>query len=216
MEGVRTPASVYHLSDVANLQSIIEYDRVMCTNELLASNIDFNDISWSDIQKKRARTVVPCGPGGVLHDYVPAFFGIRSPMLYIISKGRVDGVIQEPLIHLLTTVQQVKSSGEQFVFTDGHGIMGFTKFYTDTSDLNQLDWEVLRARIWRDTNQDGDRQRRREAEFLVHGGLPWELVQRVGVRSQAIRDQVETIFDQVDAKHRPDVQVRPAWYYYGS
>ena len=50
---------------------------------------------------------VTCGPGGVLHDYTPFYFGYRSPMMLKISSGDVpsyDGT-QKEMVYLVTDVQ---------------------------------------------------------------------------------------------------------------
>jgi hypothetical protein len=45
---------------------------------------------------------------------------------------------------------------------------GLTDFYDDLNDLKEVDWNVMTLRIWKDTNDDPDRKRRRQAEFLVY------------------------------------------------
>lgn len=39
-------------------------------------------------------------------------------------------------------------------------------------------------RYWNDTPEDGDRKRRRQAEFLVYTSLPWRLIEEIGVISR--------------------------------
>ncbi|MCK4390123.1 MAG: DUF4433 domain-containing protein [Desulfobacterales bacterium] len=67
---------------------------------------------------------IPCGPGGVIHDYVSFYFGYLCPMLLQLHTGRVEGYAdgQDPIIYLVSTVQTVLESGSGFVFSDGHGI----------------------------------------------------------------------------------------------
>ena len=55
-----------------------------------------------------------------------------------------------------------------FVFSDGHGLARFTAWYDDLADLDRVDWDMVYQRYWRDTSDDMDRQRRKQAEFLVH------------------------------------------------
>jgi hypothetical protein len=58
---------------------------LLCRRTVHAEAIQFQSISNEEIEHKRAATVVPCGPGGTLHDYVPFHFGPRSPMMSRIS-----------------------------------------------------------------------------------------------------------------------------------
>lgn len=154
-----------------------------------------------------------CGPGGYLDEYVPFYFGRRSPMLYTISRGNVEGYEegQNPIVYCVSTAQAAQAAGLGFVFTDGHGVMDFTDFFDDLADLDEVDWPLMEARYWFDTDRDPDRKRRRQAEFLVYQRFPWELIEEIGTVSQSVRRTVEGIVES--SQHSPLVDVRRAWYY---
>ncbi len=63
----------------------------------------------------------------------------------------------------------------------------------------------MRATDWRG-HQEG-----KQAEFLVEKRFPWRLVTRIGVHSQRTYGQVSEALQQT--RHRPKVEVLPAWYY---
>ncbi|MGV2842160.1 DarT ssDNA thymidine ADP-ribosyltransferase family protein, partial [Vibrio cyclitrophicus] len=63
----------YHFTSVNNLQSIIS-DGLLCTNLKIKHGIVHEDIANNDIQKRRSKMEVTCGPRGVVHDYVPFYF----------------------------------------------------------------------------------------------------------------------------------------------
>lgn len=151
-----------------------------------------------------------------MHDYVPFYFGPLSVMLLNLKTDRVAGYNegQEPLIYLITDCQTVVSEGLQFVFTDGHGLARFTSWYNDISQLSNVDWDIVGARYWSDTMEDNDRQRRKQAEFLVYNLLEWRLIHKIGVLSQRVKEQVEDILAQHPGVYHPDVIVRSDWYYY--
>lgn len=157
--------------------------------------------------------VVPCGPRGTLHDYVPWYFAPRSPMLYTINKGNVEGYSQgqRPLIYLVSTVETVRDNGSHFVFTDGHGIQEITNFFTDLSDLEAIDWEIIKARIWRNTVADPDRVRRRNAEFLVYRSFDYGLIESIGVFDVKLKVQVQTILQ--DVSYSPRIDICRHWYF---
>ena len=168
-----------------------------------------------DIQEKRRATSLPCGPRGVIHDYAAFYFGPRSPMLYQLHTGWVPGYTegQGPLVYLVTTAQAVAASGTGFVFSDGHGIARFTSWFDNLKDLDKVDWTAVYANMWRDTVDDMDRQRRKQAEFLVHRGCDWALIDKIGVVSVAMKARVELVLAGFSAAlHRP-VEVHPEWYY---
>lgn len=168
------PTYLYHLTHVDNLESIIRCNGCLSYNEKQIRDIDHLNIAYNHIQERRARKPVLCGPGGVLHDYVPFFFAPRPPMLYTINLGNVDNYSdgQQSLIYLLTTAQAISESECGWVFTDGHGTMAFTDFYDTYENLDEVDWDVMESRYWNDTKSYPDRKRRRQAEFLIKDRCP--------------------------------------------
>ena len=136
-------------------------------------------------------------------------------MLYQLSTGWVDGYRegQAPLVCLVSTCQAVAAAGLRFVFSDGHGLARFTAWYDDIGDLDKVDWDATAARVWKDTAEDMDRQRRKQAEFLVHRSCPWGLISEIGVYDLAARDRVEGTLAAAGRSGTLPVQVRADWYY---
>jgi hypothetical protein len=112
---------------------------------------------------------------------------------------------------LVTYAETVADAGLGFAFTDGHSTVRFTEFFNDLEALSRIDWPLMRAKYWHDTHDDNDRLRRRQAEFLVHRFCPWQLIQRIGVKTDAIGRDVSHIMQT--ACHQPVVEVRRNWYY---
>jgi len=134
-------------------------------------------------------------------------------MLYSIYKGNVEGCTrnQEDLIYVVSTVQRIKEAGIEFVFSDGHGIMSFTNYYDDFSNLDKIDWPLMEAKYWHDTDANPDRKRRRQAEFLIYQNFPWDLVSEIGVLTIQMKEYVETLLD--DSGYNTQVRIEPDWYY---
>ena len=156
---------------------------------------------------------MPVSRGGTLADYVPFYFAPRSPMLYTINRGNVEGYQegQGPVLHLVSSTERVTASGLPFTFTNGHAEMLTSSFYEYLTDLDKVDWEIMRTTIWRDTADDGTRKWRRQAEFLVHNRFPVELIAGIGVISNKIADSVKQIL--AETGHQIQVAARPNWYY---
>jgi hypothetical protein len=209
---VPNPTLIIHMTHVNNLHGIIANGGLIAKGALQAAGANYENIAYASIQEQRAAKPVPCGPGGSLHDYVPFYFAPRSPMLYTINRGNVacQGG-QDSIVHLVTTAQLVVERGIGYAFTDGHGIMAYTEFFDDLADLGEIDWPLMRARYWHDTDDDGDRKRRRQAEFLVHRALPWAGISHIVVRSAARQTEVSGILK--GRAHRPQVVVKSDWYY---
>ena len=157
------PTPIFHITPFENLGRILEANELRAKRALEQEDTGYTNIAHQSIQDRRAHTPVPCGPRGVLHDYVPFYFGARSPMLYTVYKGNVEGFTggQQSIVHLVSSVQAVQEAGLGFAFTDGHGIMEFTEFYDDPAKLDEVDWPLMNNRYWADMSDDLDRKRRR-------------------------------------------------------
>lgn len=214
------PTPIYHLTHGKNLLSIITSGGLQSFRTLHNTAISHTNIAYHHIQDRRATKLVNCGPGGNLHDYIPFYFCTKSPMLYTISQGNVPGYAegastprdrQRGIIYLVSSAQLVREKTLPFVFTDGHAVMNYSAQFDDLSHLNQIDWDTIHSQYWYDTPQDGDRKRRRQAEFLLHRFVPWDIITEIGVYDNAIKSRVESLISH--APHQPIVRTIPSWYY---
>lgn len=113
----------------------------------------------------------------VLGDYIPFYFGLRTPMLYVVQKG--GNFVPHPtpaenIVYCVSSVQRIIDEKLTFFFSDGHATNGLSKFYSKAkvSDIKDLiDFEAANAKYWKDEN-DLDLKRRKEAEFLVKEDIP--------------------------------------------
>jgi hypothetical protein len=209
---VPIPTEIIHMTHVDNVEEILRRGELQSTALLNNARVGVTSIAYTSIQEQRAAKHVPCGPGGCLHDYVPFYFCRRSPMLYTVNRGNVacNGG-QDSLVHIVSTAQKTKAAGLGFVFSDGHGIMSYTEFYDDLGQLDTVDWNVIAARYWHDTQDDGDRKRRRQAEFLVRDRFPLGLVTDIVVRTDSMRERVKELCD--DTGFALKVTSNANWYY---
>jgi hypothetical protein len=136
-------------------------------------------------------------------------------MLLNLKTGRIAGYNegQEPLIYLLTTAQTVQQAGVRFVFSDGHGLATFTDWYDDLARLDEVDWAIVKAKYWPDTPEDNDRQRRKQAEFLVWQSLDWSLLHGIAVLNAAMKQRVQIILNQFPQRKQLRIAIRSNWYY---
>jgi hypothetical protein len=213
---VPIPSPIFRFIHVDNLYILLRRGGIYAPNSTPNDGLAYRTIHRQDMQDARHVRYVPCGPRGTVHDYVPFYFGYLSPMLLQLQTGRVDGYTegQEPLIYLVSDAQTVQASGTEFVFTDGHGIPAWTKYFSDLADLDKVGWDMVYQRYWADDPLgDSDRQRRKQAEFMVHRFCPWSLVRRIAVISSAMKTRVEGIMAGFDTGLRRPVTVEPGWYY---
>lgn len=188
---------LYHITDYNNIESILKYGQLLSINMINQSIMEYKNIAHDNIQLRRAQKNVPLPPYGTLHDYVPFYFSPRPPMLYSLSQGNVEGYNkgQDEIVYLVTSTDKIQQSGLSYVYTDGHALMGFTEFYHRLEDLYHVDWNVMSSKYWFDTEEDPDRKRRRQAEFLVYKGLPIDLLLGFAVKSEKIKQRLEKLLE---------------------
>lgn len=213
------PIPIYHITNIDNLPRIIQTGGLWCDAERLRQGFECVGIAHESLKQRRARTPVrdrggeAVAAGGVLADYVPFYFASRSPMLYSIHRGNVVGYAggQANVVYLVVSIEQAVAGDRAWCFTDGHAVEAMTEFLTDTEHLNTIDWGAVRAQIWYNTPDDPDRKRRKQAEFLIHGSVPWDWIHRIGVIDQGRSQRVREII--AGAPHQPEVTIEPGWYY---
>jgi ssDNA thymidine ADP-ribosyltransferase, DarT len=110
-------------------------------------------------------------------DFIPFYFGLRTPMLYVIQKGGnfVPKVtLPEDIIYCVSSVQKIIDEGMLFFFTDGHATNKLTTFFNKEKihELNELvDLKSANSKYWKD-DLDLDLKRRKESELLVKRDVP--------------------------------------------
>lgn len=136
-------------------------------------------------------------------------------MMYAINGGAVASYDkgQGELVYLVLKLQRVAEAGLDFVFTDRHAATGYAAFYTDPADLREIDWDLMPAKRWNNVPEYPDRKERKQAEFLVHEFVPWDLVEGLAVMTPRMKERVEAVLAQYPAPMRRPVLVRRGWYY---
>lgn len=204
---------LYHITSSRNLVGIVSSGGLLSKHELALRELGIVSAAHDRIQQRRAKTPVAVEPKGLIHDYVPWGFAPHSPMLCAIAHRRLENqqVQQGEMVHLRTSLKRVKDLGIQWVFTDGHPLLLLSNFFASETELNHIDWPLMKAKFWNNTDEHPDRKRRREAEFLIRDFAPWELVDGIGVMTEETAQNVSGIL--ASSAHRPNVKVLPDWYY---
>jgi ssDNA thymidine ADP-ribosyltransferase, DarT len=190
----QTPIRLFHITAISNLQAICASGMLVSKNGGAAAGVNYQNIAHSGIQARRSIKPVPNPPGGNLHDFVPFYFAPRSPMLFAIHGGKVQGCVLEQgdIIYFETTVDLVTSSGNEFVFYDRNASLAYSKAFTDLSHLDAVSWDLLTEpptldgyckyfHNLPDSKTRSDRLERRQAEFLVRDSVSLEAVTCIGV-----------------------------------
>lgn len=203
---------IYRIVHIDNLATIVARGQIHAPNHVPTDGLPWRGIHAKETQEDRGRKPVPCGPGGVINDYVGFYFGPRSVMLNRIRTGwNVEQIDQSEIIYLAVSAQAVTQAGLRVVFTDRHSLARVAAFYDTLARLADVDLATCNATIWKNTDQFPDRQEKKQAEFLVYRALPWTLVGKVGVANAAALARVNAIL--AGAVHRPAVSIESTWYY---
>ncbi|MEM1165516.1 MAG: DUF4433 domain-containing protein [Planctomycetota bacterium] len=206
------PTPIFRIVHIENLPTLIQRAHIHAPSCVPPDGLPWRGVHAAETQASRAQTQILCGPRGTVSDYVGFYLGYRSPMLYRIKTGwNVQQVDQAEIVYLVAFAQAIEAQRLRFVFTDRHSLARVAAFYDDLSQLHQIDFETCYATRWNTTPTHPDRQEKKQAEFLVHGGLPWSLIHTVGVSCSATRDRVrETL---AGLEHELEVAIKKPWYY---
>ncbi|KAB1471816.1 type II toxin-antitoxin system toxin DNA ADP-ribosyl transferase DarT [Cronobacter muytjensii] len=178
---------VYHFTYIDNLEKIIK-NGLLSTNLKSNKGINHKDIANSIIQHRRSEMRVTCGPGGVVHDYVPFYFTKRSPMLLnVIKKKNID---QEGIIYLALPIDAVNDKSVVFSNSSANT---FTPpdFHSNAKDLNKLNWDIIDDRVWIPKNERLKQQKM--AELLVHNEVSLSDISFIVVWDSHVKTHVEKI-----------------------
>lgn len=137
-------------------------------------------VSIGDSSLIATRNAFLLNNGRSIGEYIPFYFGVRTPMLYVVQKGfnMVAPTPAEKIVYCVSSVGKIIDLQLDFVFTDGHAVDGFSSQHTaaDIQNIDTLlDKNAINSKYWRDEN-DLDRKRRKEAEFLVLGDVAHDAI----------------------------------------
>lgn len=162
---------LYRITHIENISHILQFG--ITHNTSINSNNKFVPIGDGSLITTRSNFLL--NNGKRLGEYIPFYFGARTPMLYVIQNGYnlVSPTPAENIIYCVSSVQKIIDLNLDFVFTDGHAVDSFSSQYTkaDIGNIdNIIDKNAIKAKYWKDED-DLDRKRRKEAEFLVLGDI---------------------------------------------
>lgn len=198
---------VSHITHINNLAGILEHECLWSDAKRIELGLINQNIGYSHIKQRRLVRPVSVAAGGTIGQYVPFNFCPRSVMLFVIHKGHADyqgG--QDRVLHLISDVDTIRLSNQHCFFTDIHADLDYAEQIDDFDRITELDIQrIIHGKYWQDFKEE------KQAEFLAFESVQWGTIHQIGVKTQAIADEVNQLL-QV-AQHKPEVVVRPEWYY---
>ncbi len=209
--------------DIVKLYRIVHIDNVeyllthgMFTRHHAQADPDYINIGDSGLIEQRNDYPVPINPpNGTLGEYIPFYFGILSPMLLNIKTG-FRGITQRPqsnIVYIVCRANKIIEHCDNWCFTDGHAKNAITEFYNDENSLEEVDWNIVSERYWSNTEDDFDRMRRKQAEFLVKEHVPVQCISSIVVLNQQISNLVQAILDRLGLEIPVHVNPNNQFYY---
>jgi|TARA_R110001583_G_scaffold57819_2_gene172747 hypothetical protein len=198
---------VSHITHIDNLGSILGLSCLWSDAKRIELGLVNQNIGYSHIKQRRLVRPVNVAAGGTIGQYVPFNFCPRSVMLFVIHKGHPDfqgG--QDRVLHLISDIDKIRLSNENCFFTDIHADLDYAEQIDDFDRISELNISrIITERYWQDFKEE------KQAEFLAFESVQWSTITQIGVKTQQVANEVNILLQT--AQHKPEVIVRPEWYY---
>ena len=198
---------VSHITHIDNLASILLQGCLWSDKKRIELGLVNQNIGYSHIKQRRLLRPVNVAAGGTIGQYVPFNFCPRSVMLFVIHKGHPDfqgG--QDRVLHLISDTDTIRLSNQDCFFTDIHADLDYAEQIDDFNRITELDLDkIINEQYWQDFKEE------KQAEFLAFESVNWTSIQQIGVKTQDVANDVIALLQNM--QHKPEVVVRPGWYY---
>jgi hypothetical protein len=203
-------ALIWRIVHRDNLPWILDNGLHCANSEVQASQ--YLKIGNVDLIDKRRSRQVPIAPEGVLADYVPFYFTPFSVMMQNIHSGwSVQQRSNDEIVILVSSLYRVEELGLPFVFTNAHAYPGWTNYYSNLENLDQIDWSILQRRDFKRDPDDPRKMERYQAEALIHHHLPITGLLGIMCHTDALKVRIEA--DVAARGLTLPVHARPKWYF---
>jgi hypothetical protein len=205
---------IYHIVHVDRLASIVADGWLWSDASMIQRANSGTTIGMSKIKARRLTALrLNSHPQLYVGQCTPFYFCSRSVMLYLIYRRNEELAYkggQEPIVHLEAdlhaTIAWANQSNLRWAFTLSNAGAYYFEDRADVRLLGDVNWDAVSARQWAGNGKEG-----KQAEFLVEHAFPWQLVERIGIFSQAQVPSVSAAM--TGAQHRPRIEIRRDWYY---
>ncbi|MCX6131449.1 MAG: DUF4433 domain-containing protein [Proteobacteria bacterium] len=166
------------MTHIDNLDGILAVGGLLPYNKMARRS--YCDLANDDVQKGRAAVVVQSS-SRPLHDYVPLYFGFKTPMV-VRNKDQNQGMIFLRFSLDILGMPDV-------MFTDGNARSSKTRFFKfqQLDDLESLNASAISKVKWVGNEE---LKRQKQAEILVPDFLDWDQVYDIIVFNEEAKNQV--------------------------
>jgi hypothetical protein len=185
---------IYHIVHVDRLPSIIADECLWCDAEVVKRSPVGTSIGMNRIKQRRLNELTLASyPDLHVGDCVPFYFCPRSIMLYLIYRANHEELTyrggQGSIVHLQADLHASvawadQQSQQRWAFTLSNAGSYYFEDRCDLNRLHEINWSAVQETQWQSCKEG------KQAEFLVEHSFPWHLIERIGVRSQSVYQQV--------------------------
>lgn len=176
---------LYRITHINNIEHILKFG--ITHKKSKNANKNYVNIGDSSLIYMREEKEVFITNGGdkIIYiikpgDFIPFYFGVKMPMLYVIQNGGnfTEKVKPSNIVYLVCSLKKIIDLGLDYYFSDGHIIDKFTTIYDKNyiDNINKiLDWNAINSQYW-GGEENLELKRKKQAEFLVKGDLPVDVI----------------------------------------
>lgn len=131
----------------------------------------------------------------ILGNFIPFYFGVRMPMLYVMQNGGnfvERATPAEDIVYLACSLSRILESHIDYYFSDGHATDVFTTFYS-RKKIKKLpdiiDWTAVTTAYWGGQG-NLNLKRKKQAEFLVANDLLPDFISGIGCYNESAKSRL--------------------------
>ena len=144
-------------------------------------------------------------------DFLPFYLWYKSIMLYRIQTGyNIKKIKPENIIYAVYKLENIIDNIE-YLFTNGHGYAKFTQWYDNIKYLNEIDWNIVKGSQWKNTEDDTDRLRRKQAEFWIKKQLSLKTIFGLAVYDKNSKNKLDALCKKYNRDIK--IKIKPEYYY---
>ena len=205
---------IYHILHIDKLESILRAGAIFCDKIARERYNVGTRIGMQDIKNFRLTKPLISYPDLMVGSCTPFYFCPRSVMLFIIYKGDHPNLDykggQFPILHIVAnfnkTIDWANANCKRWVFTNVNARAKYAEDFNQIKDLDKIDWEAVNAQDWR------EKKEHKQAEFLVEGFFPIQLIESIGVYNAEYQSKVMSILAKYSICSI-NVPIMKDWYY---
>jgi len=203
---------IYRITHVDNLPYILKNG--IYTRESVKFDPNYKSIGDRTLIDYRKNLEACNPPGGKLSEYIPFYFGPRSPMLFQIATGYedVEKHLQQEIVYLISSVDQIKANNLQYFFTDGHARSETSTYFNSEDDFDKLDWDTIYSTYWKSDETDLRRKEKKQSELLIKTHVPVSCIEHIGVYNELANRKVLDLL--AETKLNINIRTSPQKLYY--